>query len=400
MARSVRSRIETRSARLRLAPGKEPYWQQVEFGLSVGYHRPLKGGAGTWWGRVRLEGAYRKEALATADDHQDADGETVLNWAQAQAAVRAWAARQTGAGPRTVADAVDSYIADLRARRGDAAANDAEGRLKKHLLPFLGAKRVADLTEADIRAFRNRMVKSGDEEAVRRSRDSANRVLRIAKAALGRTGPWRDVETFSDVGEARKVFLTDAEQQRFVDACEPGLREFALLVAWTGARPGKELTEARVRDFDRDARTLSVKSNKGHRGKLRQREIHLDDQALALVRQLASGKRPDQHLLTTAAGTPWTKSRHEWRVTAAVERAGLDPATTLYALRHSFISGALKKGVPVKAVADQCGTSIVMIQRYYAKFIPSDLAKYARKAAPKLRTDAEEKVVALRRGAA
>ena len=36
---------------------------------SVGYHRPLNGGAGTWWGRVRQGGKYKIEALATADDH-------------------------------------------------------------------------------------------------------------------------------------------------------------------------------------------------------------------------------------------------------------------------------------------------------------------------------------------
>jgi integrase len=401
MARAVRAKIEARSNRLRLPGRKEPYWQKLERGLSAGYHRPIKGGDGTWWGRVLLDGRYRIEALATADDHTEPDGEQVLNWAQAQATIRAWAARQTGVGPRTVADAVDAYVADLRARRGDDAAKDAEGRLKKHLLPFLGKKRVADVTEADVRAFRNAMVKTnGDEDAIRRSRDTANRVLRIAKAALGRTGPWRDVETFGDVGEARKIILTEAEQQRLIDACEPGLREFALLVAWTGGRPGKELTEARVRDFDHDARTLTVKSNKGYRGKLRQREIHLDDQALALLRRLESGKRPNDYLLTTASGTPWTKSLHDRRVEAAVEEAGLDPETTLYALRHSYISSALKAGVPVKAVADQCGTWIAMIQRFYAKFIRSDLAKYAQEAAPKLRLDAEQKVVAIRPAAA
>ena len=63
MARSVRSRIETRSARLRLPGRKEPYWQQLEPGLSVGYHRPQKGGAGTWWGRVRIQGAYGSRPL-------------------------------------------------------------------------------------------------------------------------------------------------------------------------------------------------------------------------------------------------------------------------------------------------------------------------------------------------
>jgi integrase len=404
MARSVRARVETRSARLRLPGRKDPYWQSLERELSAGYHRPLNGGAGTWWGRVRLAGKYKIEALGTADDHAEADGETILNWAQAQAAIRTWAAKQ-GSGPNTVADACREYVADLRARKGDRAANEADGRLKKHLLPAHGDRRLADLTTGDLIGWRNGLVVEDeeDEEEVRRSRDTANRMRTIAFAAFnlafhgGRVvddKAWRRVKPFKDVGEARKIILTDAQQQNLIDACEPGLREFALLVAWTGARPGRELTDARVRDLDLEAETLSVS------GKTGAREIHLDPQALALLRRLASGKRPDEHLLTTAAGTPWTKSLHARRVVAAVKKAGLDPNTTLYALRHSYISGSLKKGTPVKAVADQCGTSIAMIQRYYAKFIKSDLSKYARKAAPKLRTEAEKKVVALRAGAA
>jgi integrase len=401
MARSVRARIEARSARLRLPGRKDPYWQSLERELAAGYHRPMNGGAGTWWGRVRINGKYKIEALATADDHADADGETVLNWSQAQAAIRAWAAKQTAAGPYTVADACREYVADLRARKGDRAANEADGRLKKHLLPVLGELRLTDLTAADLTGWRNSLVvESDDPEKIRRSRDTANRMRSIAFAAFnlafngGRVDDdkaWRRVKPFQNVGEARKIILSDSEQQRLIDACEPGLREFALLVAWTGARPGRELTEARVRDLDPAAATLTVS------GKTGARDIHLDDQALALLRQLASGKKPNARLLTTAAGTPWTPSLHGRRVAAAVEKAGLDPETTLYALRHSYISRALKAGVPTKAVADQCGTSIAMVQRFYAKFIPSDLAEYARKAAPRLRTDAEQKVVALRR---
>jgi integrase len=165
-------------------------------------------------------------------------------------------------------------------------------------------------------------------------------------------------------------------------------------VARTGARPGRELTDARVRDLELEAATLRV------RGKTGEREIYLDPDALQQLRRLAAGKKPNDYLLTTATGTPWTKSLHSRRVAAAVEKAGLDPETTLYALRHSYISGALKKGADVGGIAKQCGTSIAMIQRYYGKWVPSDLAKLARKAAPKLRTDAQEKVVALRPGAA
>src|SRR5690606_38891512 len=100
-------------------------------------------------------------------------------------------------------------------------------------------------------------------------------------------------------------------------------------------------------------------------------------------------------------GKPWTKSLHDRRVEAAVKKAGLDPETTLYALRHSYISAALKRGTPTKAVAEHCGTSIAMIERHYAKYIPSDLAEYARLAEPPLRPPEDKVVVVeLRAGAA
>jgi integrase len=404
MARSVRAKIETRSARLRLPGRKEPYWQKLERGLSVGYHRPINGGAGTWWGRVLVEGRYKIEALATADDHEDADGECVLNWSQAQAAVRAWAAKQTVAGPLTVERAVLDYVADLQARKGDKAGREVEGRLRKHLLPMLGERRLADLSTAELTAWRNGMVDlNGDEDEIRRSRDSANRVLTMAKAAFniaftgGRIGDdraWRRVKAFKGVGEARKIILGEVQLQLLVDACPPGLRELVLIGALTGCRLG-ELTARRVGDFDAASSMLRLI------GKTGSRDIHLPPQAAVLLRQLASGKRPDDWLFTTAIGGRWTSSLHARRFAAAVVRAGLDTATVFYSLRHSWISRALAAGVPVKAVADAAGTSIQMLQRYYAKFIPSDQARYANMAAPQLRIDpVVQKVIPMRSGAA
>ncbi len=48
-------------------------------------------------------------------------------------------------------------------------------------------------------------------------------------------------------------------------------------------------------------------------------------------------------------------------------------------------SRALRAGVPAKAVADHCGTSLLMIRRNYAKFMVEDRARYAALAAPPLR---------------
>jgi integrase len=401
MARSVRARIETRSARARLSGRKDPYWQKLERGLSVGYHRPLRGGTGTWWGRVLIAGRYKIESIATADDHDNADGERILNWPQAQAAIRAWAARQTGVAPLTVEAACRDYIADLRARKGDKAARGVEGRLRKHLWPVLGSRRLAELTAVELTSWRNGMVvESDDEEEIRRSRDTANRVLMMAKAVFnlafhsGRVADdraWRRVKQFRGVGESRKIILGEVELQLLVDAAGPGLRELILVGAWTGCRLG-ELTSRRVRDFDATASMLAVS------GKTGPREIYLPPAAAALLRQLVSGKRADDWLLTTGAGGRWTPSLHERPFAAAVAKAGLDPATTFYSLRHSYISRALVAGIPTKAVASHCGTSAAMVERFYAKFISSDQQRYAALAAPQLRVCTDEKVVALRPG--
>jgi integrase len=392
VARIVRnSKIDSRSRRLGLAARGEPYWQTLQRGLAIGYYRPAKGGAGTWWGRVRIGRCYTVEALATADDHTDADGEHVLDWRRAQAAVRSWGERQTGLGPLTVADVVRDYLDDLRARKGERAATREAGRLEKHLLLALGDRRVADLSPGDLLAWRNGMVPTNgaDEERVRRSRDTANRILHTVKAALNhsfRSGQiandtaWRRLEPFKGAGAARKIILDPLQIQRLLDACSPGLHELVAVAAQTGARLG-ELTSAKVHHFDPDAGTLRVD------GKTGPREIYLAPATILLLRRTASGRPPNAPLLAPSERATWTENLHRRRFAAAVRKAGLDPATCVYSLRHSYISHALKRLVPVKAVADHCGTSMAMIERHYAKFIVADRRRYAELGCPDLRLD-------------
>jgi len=212
-------------------------------------------------------------ALAHADDHEEADSTRVLDWKQAQAAARLWAARQTGTAPLTVGRACERYVEQLRSRKSERAASEVEGRTRKHIVPLLGARRVADLTADEIRGWHTGMVRGDADESRRRSRDSANRVLTILKAALNsafRDGlvtddlAWRRVSAFAGVGEARKVILRDPELQALIVACPPGLRQLVAAGAWTGARLG-ELTAARVRDLDIDAATLRVSGKTGRR---------------------------------------------------------------------------------------------------------------------------------------
>ena len=68
---------------------------------------------------------------------------------------------------------------------------------------------------------------------------------------------------------------------------------------------------------------------------------------------------------------------------AAVKVAKLPKETNCYAMRHTYISLALKNGMNVKVFANSVGTSIRMIEKYYAKFLHADRREMLNSALPK-----------------
>lgn len=239
MPRAVKNaKLDTRSARARLAQRREPYWAVISAGCALGYHKGAKGG--TWVGRLRdAEGRQHYEALGAADDARDPDGLTVFSFAQAQEASRTWftaLARKLAGGaaasdePYSVKDALDDYFAAREGRgskgvRADRYAADARitpqlgdvelGRLTtKRIRDWLTAvasapKLVRTAKKAVARATRE--IDAGDAEAVRARRATANRHLTILKAALnhafheGRIASdeaWRKVKPFREADAA------------------------------------------------------------------------------------------------------------------------------------------------------------------------------------------------------
>jgi hypothetical protein len=150
MARTVRdSNLESRTARLRLAPAGKPYWRLIEGGLHVGYRRRAKGG-GTWVGRRFLgAGKYAELKVGTADDFQDADGTTIVTFSQAQDAVRNWGSSEqrkalglpVKAGPYSIADALGDYFS-ARERAGSKGLKSDRSVAASRIIPDLGALEV------------------------------------------------------------------------------------------------------------------------------------------------------------------------------------------------------------------------------------------------------------------
>jgi integrase len=381
MPRKTRApKLETRTARLKLAVRRKPHFVSIGPGISIGYRRNT--GAGSWVARVADgRGGNWTKAIATADDHEEANGASVLTfWAAAdKARALARAGEGTGERPATVGEALDAYEASLRARGGDLRNVT---RVRHNLPSSLGAKPVGLLTAKELRSWRDHLVaKSGLKPA------SADRTARQLKAALTlaaqddpritNAATWRaGLPRLPDSDEARNTILSDDVVRAAIAAAyEVADAAYGLLIevaAETGARRS-QLLRLEVQDLQDGGaapRLLMPASRKGRRRKIERRPLPIPMALAAKLRQAAVGRPDNAPLLVQSDGSPWPPNDLTFpRVAAA---AALAPGTTAYALRHSSIVRQLLAGIPTRVVAAGHDTSVPMIEAHYSRFIVGD----------------------------
>ena len=390
MARSIRSAtLETRSARLRLPVSKVPVFLKIGPKIGLGYHRNQT--AGTWV--VRLsdgKGRNTRKAIGNADDYEEADGDKVLDFWQAQERGRKLANGNgpVAAVPRgipiTVKQALERYEVDLKTRGGDVHNVD---RLRIHLPSALAGKRVPLLTVEDLRDWR---------DGLRRRPASINRICTVLKAALNLAASkdtrlssraWEvGLATIPDAEEARNVILRDADVLALIDEARAFAKEFGLLIeiaAITGARVS-QIHRLKVQDMQlgKAPRLMMPASRKGKGGKkVMRRPVPISLELAARLAAVVEGQALTEPLLVKPSGEPWKKSDHSRPFARVAKSAGLDPhEVTLYALRHSSIVRQLLAGVPIRVVAVNHDTSVVMIERTYSRYIGDHADALARAA--------------------
>jgi integrase len=411
MARTVRNpKIDTRTARSRLATRSEPYWTVISAGCALGYRRGAKGG--TWIAKFRDEhGTRRLEALGAADDARDADGQTVFDFRQAQAKARDWfqeKAREAAGDfvplghPYTVADAIVDYLADYK-RRSGKATDRTEAAARAWIVPELGPLPLDKLTKGRIQRWHQKLAetpprlrtKIGEAqkhreadaslEGVRRRRSTANRVLTILKAALnhahheGRCASddgWRTVRAFREVDAARLRYLSDYELRRLTNACLSDFRPLVTGALLTGCRYG-ELTKMTVDDFNPDAATVQVRISKAGKP----RHVALTQEGSAFFVGLAAGRPSAARLFLRSNGRPWAKSEQQRPLAAACTKANIEPPANFHTLRHTYASRLAMRGVPLAVIAAQLGHADTrMVEKHYGHLAPNYIADTVRAA--------------------
>lgn len=358
--------------RERLKPRREPYWQRLAEGTYLGF----RCGPDTWVARFRgRDGKQQYKAIGEALEYDDA-----------KRAAEAWLAQLAGAAVRrprrgTVREALEAYLADLRRRGRELAAADAEVRFKRTVYEAtLGGLVLERVTRDDLLEWRDGLRPGRKPRTVNREARSVaaalNQALKLGH--IGNPSAWKFEALSDDIEEegATAVFLSAPQRAGLIAAAPPAAAAFFRGLELTGARP-KELAGARVADLSGD--TLRLAHRKGKPPKLRTRYAVLSIDGAEFFASQARDKLPAALIFTEDGSQGWR--RHRWA--AEMRRAIIEhnkkargkdrvtPGTGAYSFRHTRISELLQvHGIDPLTVAAQTGTSLVMIEKAYLKFIP------------------------------
>jgi integrase len=406
MARTVRNpKLDSRSARAKLAMRDSPYWVSLAPGCALGYRKGSKGGV--WLAKLVRGDLRQQTTLGPADDALDPDGVLAVSYAQAQTKAREWFAAlarpEKPTGPYTVRDAITDYLDWFRAT-GRKSIKETEASIGAFILPQLGNDDVLSLTparlrqwHADIAAAPPRLrTKSGekqnvretanDPEAPRRRRATANRILTVLKAALNhawRDGKvasddaWRRVAPFREADAARVRYLDRDECRRLVNASPEALRMIVRGALLTGARYS-ELARMHVADFHRDSGTLLVRTSKA--GKVR--HIELTAEGLDFFNEITAGRTGTEFLFNRDCA-PWGKSHQQRPLLEACRAAKVSPVASFHTLRHTYASLMVMDSVPLMVVARNLGHADTrMVEKHYGHLATSYVREAIRAAKP------------------
>jgi integrase len=262
--------------------------------------------------------------------------------------------------------------------------------LKLHVVPHLGSRKLASLTEQDVADLHATLARgNGRKPLGSTTRRHVHVVLGGAlKDAVSRkllaVNPIHKGDRRPKNDHAENVPLTRAQARKLLDVARGTEYESLYVLALTtGMRPG-EYMALHWSDIDTERSTVTVRGNvvKGHSGweistpktKGSRRTITLAPIAVEALTALR-GDAPDGALLFgDRHGHPigaTNIARDHFRPLCKL--AGLPAATTLYTLRHTAATLMLGDGVPLRAVSRMLGhSSSVVTLNHYDHYMPAD----------------------------
>ncbi len=325
---------------------------------------------------------------------------------------------------QTVAEVATVTLARLIAERDNLTAGPESktanytlkiGRIKKHILPAIGARGIASLTVEDMDTLTKSLVIRGGGVPKRSTIANLNsswlEILRDAVEVRWLTKAQRKNLVISQDGFEKGnpgAAFTKSEMKKIRDYMnhewiESGhtaivrenrylTRVLVALLAATGLTPGSEtytLTAAQItveRDTNgRSSVRINVRPRAGKRSRGRVVWANSDDGRVSLhalslplwraQHETAEAKRrnPAGWLFARPSDGRFPIYTVVFREVLAALNLRVDPATgvnrRLYSLRHYYATESLRAGIPVALITKNMGTSLRMIDDHYGHVI-------------------------------
>jgi integrase len=297
-----------------------------------------------------------------------------------------------------VSDFVPIYLDASRLQNKPASVDAKVVALRHHIVPAIGHLRLDQVTYAVIEDLklalsrkaahpRNRDGKKPKSRPRLRSLESQepkptfkaksiNNVLTVLRRMLVIARKRGLIATVPEIDWLKVPpdefdFLDFEEADRLLAAVDAEWRTMVLVALRTGMRMG-ELIALRWQDMDLVAGKVTVKQNavKGRLGTPKSgkaREIALSNDTIAALKAHRHLRGPLVFCRMDGRMLKYTELRHPlWR---ACRKAGLR-SVQWHALRHSFASHLVMRGVPLKAVQDLLGHSTIQMTMRYAHLAP------------------------------
>lgn len=252
-----------------------------------------------------------------------------------------------------------------RNRRPDRAKS-----ILKRLVQVFGKKLLSEVKRADIDLYIADRLKQGVEKS------TVNREISVIKVMYRLANDWditdsnpaKKVQKFSERVFQRDRFLTIPELERLLCVCSENLRQYLLVLIFSGLRRGEvlNLTWSCV-DFDNNCIQLNQTKN----GKRRYQHMN-ETVKQALLRLKVRRTSDEERIFPPQRGGKQRSFRTAFA--NACKRARI-VNLRVHDLRHTFASHLVMRGVDMLTVSELLGHSSVEMTKRYSHLCPKHMGR-------------------------
>jgi len=273
------------------------------------------------------------------------------------------------------APAFSAFVAEFL---GFAATNNKPSEIaskemitRVHLLPFFGPTKLGDISAREVERYK--ATKLGEKLNAK----TVNNHLTVLRRMLSLAHEWEMIKSvpklkwlkiededpkFLDFEDADRLLLAaGAWRPMILFAMRTGLRQGELLaLRWDDVDLAKGQVNVRRSAFRGEVGTLKTKASK--------RSVPLSPDTLSALGALPS-RFAGKEVFTDGEGKALTKGACKWPLWSACRHAGL-PRLGWHALRHTFASHLVMRGVPLRTVQEFMGHTTMAMTTRYAHLAP------------------------------